>query len=84
MYTPEFFVLNKDRKIVYMGAMDDKSNAVDVKVNYLAKALEAAFAGKPAAKGENGAYWLQDTIRANEGEMSNHANCLRPATRAVF
>ena len=25
MYTPEFFVLDKARKVVYMGAMDDKS-----------------------------------------------------------
>ena len=25
MYTPEFFVIDKDRKIVYMGAMDEKA-----------------------------------------------------------
>ncbi|MEQ9072089.1 MAG: thioredoxin family protein, partial [Gimesia chilikensis] len=32
--TPEFFVLNKDRKVVYMGAMDDSTDASKVKQNY--------------------------------------------------
>lgn len=51
-YTPEFFVLNDKRKIVYMGAMDDRSKAADAKENYLNPAIEAALAGKVAAKGE--------------------------------
>ncbi len=45
-YTPEFFVLNKDRKVAYLGAMDDKNNTPDVKVNYLEKAVEAVLAEK--------------------------------------
>jgi hypothetical protein len=51
-FTPEFFVMGKDRRIAYMGAMDDKSKAADAKENYLVPALEAALAGKPAAVGE--------------------------------
>jgi peroxiredoxin len=51
-YTPEFFVLNKERKVVYMGALDDKSNAADAKVNYLEAAVTAALAGKTVEKGE--------------------------------
>lgn len=51
-YTPEFFVLNKDRKVVYMGAMDDKNNAADVKVNYLTPAVEAALKGEKPEKAE--------------------------------
>jgi peroxiredoxin len=48
-FTPEFFVLGPDRKIVYMGGMDDDSNAAEVKNNYLGPAVEAALAGtKPA------------------------------------
>jgi peroxiredoxin len=48
-YTPEFFVLNKDRKLVYMGGMDDDTNAAKVKVNYLEPAVQAALEGtKPA------------------------------------
>ena len=43
--TPEFFVLNKDRKIVYMGAMDDNMNAKKVTKNYLEDAVKAALAG---------------------------------------
>lgn len=45
-FTPEFFVLNRDRKIVYMGAMDDSPNADKVKRHYVAEAVEAALAGK--------------------------------------
>ncbi|QGQ23850.1 thioredoxin family protein [Gimesia benthica] len=44
--TPEFFVLNKDRKVVYMGAMDDSTDASKVKQNYVQQAIEAALQGK--------------------------------------
>jgi peroxiredoxin len=46
MFTPEFFVLSADRKIVFMGGMDDNSNPELVKTNYLEPAVEAALAGK--------------------------------------
>jgi peroxiredoxin len=52
LYTPEFFVLNKQRKVVYMGAMDDKNTAKDVKVSYLEPALASALKGEPAKLGE--------------------------------
>lgn len=49
-FTPEFFVLDGERKVVYMGAMDD--NAIDrtkVTVNYVEAAVEAILKGdKPA------------------------------------
>jgi peroxiredoxin len=51
-YTPEFFVLNKERKVVYMGAMDDKTDAKLAKVSYLEPAVEAALKGEKPAKGE--------------------------------
>lgn len=44
--TPEFFVLDKSRKIVYMGGLDDSSNAKTVKQHFLAEALDAVLAGK--------------------------------------
>jgi thiol-disulfide isomerase/thioredoxin len=59
--TPEFFVLALDgrdgddtagqassgtRKVVYMGAMDDNSDAEAVKQKYVEAAVEAALAGK--------------------------------------
>jgi peroxiredoxin len=48
-YTPEFFVLNKDRKVVYMGAMDDRDDPARVTTNYLEDAVRAALKGeKPA------------------------------------
>jgi thiol-disulfide isomerase/thioredoxin len=42
--TPEFFVFDKDRKLVYMGVMDDSQNKP--KVNYLNPAVEAALKGQ--------------------------------------
>jgi peroxiredoxin len=41
--TPEFFVFNKDRKIVYMGAMDDSQDKP--KVDFLTAAVDATLAG---------------------------------------
>jgi peroxiredoxin len=52
MYTPEFFVLNKERRIVYMGAMDDKSPPAEATVGHLEAAVKAALEGKAAADGE--------------------------------
>lgn len=50
--TPEFFVLDKIRKVVYMGGMDDTSAAALVKQRYLADAMDALLAGQapPAAE----------------------------------
>ncbi len=45
LFTPEFFVLNKDRKIVYMGAMDDSSNPAMVQQKYVSSAITAALTG---------------------------------------
>jgi peroxiredoxin len=50
--TPEFYVLDKDRKIVYMGAMDDNNDESKVKNNYLEPAVKAALEGKKVEKAE--------------------------------
>ena len=42
-YTPEFLVFNHERKLVYRGAMDDKTNATEVTVRHLESAVEAAL-----------------------------------------
>lgn len=52
MYTPEFFVLDRNRKVVYQGAMDDKSPPGDPKAHYLDAAVVAALAGKPIEAAE--------------------------------
>lgn len=51
-YTPEFVVLDGDRKVVYLGALDDKNKPEDAKTNYLAAAIDAVLAGKKPATGE--------------------------------
>jgi peroxiredoxin len=45
-YTPEFFVLNAERKVVYMGAMDDKAAPGTPKVKFLDDAFAAIIVGK--------------------------------------
>lgn len=54
MFTPECFVLNKDRKVVYMGAFDDKPSG-EPKAKYVADAVQAALAGKAANPAEKNA-----------------------------
>jgi peroxiredoxin len=51
-WTPEFFVLNKDRKIAYMGSLDDKTKPEDVKEKYLENAVDAVLKGEKPTKGE--------------------------------
>jgi peroxiredoxin len=46
MYTPEFFVLNAERKVVYMGAMDDKTPPAEATMHFLEQAVNAALEGK--------------------------------------
>jgi peroxiredoxin len=48
-YTPEFFVLNKDRKVVYMGALDDRDDPKLASKNFLDDAVTAALTGKTPA-----------------------------------
>ncbi|MFC2134077.1 thioredoxin family protein [Bacteroidota bacterium] len=46
--TPEAFVFDEDKKLIYRGRIDDNwSNPLSVKVNYVAKALRQMFDGKP-------------------------------------
>lgn len=44
-YTPEFFVLDAQRKIAYMGALDDSPAAEKVEEQYVAAALKALLDG---------------------------------------
>ena len=55
VYTPEFFVLNKERKVAYMGAMDDKTNVSEVTDKHLEAAVDALLAGKAPPKAETAA-----------------------------
>lgn len=52
IFTPEFFVLNKDRKVVYMGAMDDATDPASVKIRYVEEAIAAARKGESPATTE--------------------------------
>ena len=54
-FTPEFFVLSQDRKVVYMGAMDDKAPPGEAKLHHLEAAVAAARSDKPADPAETSA-----------------------------
>ncbi len=41
MYTPEFFVLDRQRKLRYQGALDDKTKVEEVSRHYVVEAIEA-------------------------------------------
>ncbi|MGE0606468.1 MAG: thioredoxin family protein [Pirellulales bacterium] len=47
--TPECFVLDRERKIVYMGAFDDSPNADEVEQKYVETAVQDALQGKSPA-----------------------------------
>ncbi|HEX3315562.1 MAG TPA: thioredoxin family protein [Gemmataceae bacterium] len=51
-YTPEFFVLDKERKVVYMGAMDDRDPPAVAKMHFVEDAVTAALNNQKAAIGE--------------------------------
>jgi peroxiredoxin len=55
MFTPEFFVLDKDRKVVYSGAIDNRAPPGEPRAVYLAPAVEAALAGKKVEMSETSA-----------------------------
>ncbi len=54
LFTPECFVLNKDRKVVYMGAFDDKPGG-EPKVKFVEAAVKAVREGKAASPAETSA-----------------------------
>jgi peroxiredoxin len=51
-YTPEFVLLDRDRKVAYLGALDDKSKADEAKERYLEAAIEAVLKGEKPATAE--------------------------------
>lgn len=52
IYTPEFFVLDAERRVVYMGAMDDNTAAERVQQRYVEQAVDATLNGRPVPTAE--------------------------------
>lgn len=48
--TPHVFLLDQDRKVVYMGAIDDQNDAKQVKHSFLRDAIDATLDGKEPPK----------------------------------
>jgi peroxiredoxin len=67
-FTPEFFVLDRQRQVVYMGGMDDNSQAAEVKKNHLEPAVEAALAGKRPTTAEAPAIGCRVRYARERGE----------------
>jgi peroxiredoxin len=54
--TPHAFVLDAQRKIAYLGAIDDSQARNNVKTRFVRDALEALLAGRKPAKAETNAF----------------------------
>jgi peroxiredoxin len=58
--TPTMYVIDKEGKLVYMGAIDSDNSADQKKIagatNYVAKALDEVLAGKPVSEPKTKAY----------------------------
>jgi len=52
LVTPHFYVLDQQRKIAYIGALDDNNNPERVKAQWLRNALDALLANKPVELAE--------------------------------
>ncbi len=76
-FTPEFFVLDKDRKIAYMGGMDDSSLEDMVKSNYLEPAVEAVLAGTAPETAEAPGDRLPGAVRAAAPKAVGAFSCKR-------
>lgn len=50
--TPEVFLFDRDRRLVYHGAIDDSRDATEVSQRYLRDAIEAVLAGQEPSVGE--------------------------------
>ena len=62
LFTPEFFVLDKDRKVAYMGAFDDNVEPTKIKHAYLEPAVEARAQGSESQSGGDAGEWLFDSL----------------------
>lgn len=58
--TPDMFIIDKEGKLVYSGAIDSKATTevedIDTADKYFAKALDAVLAGKPVENAKNQSY----------------------------
>jgi peroxiredoxin len=54
--TPEFYVFDKNRKLVYWGSMDNSQNPANATMNYLASAVEATLKGQTIATSQTKAF----------------------------
>jgi peroxiredoxin len=45
IFTPECFVLDRDRRVIYMGALDDSTDVANVQVSYVNDAIAAGLQG---------------------------------------
>ena len=72
--TPQFFVLDKERKIRYTGAMDDSQREDKVTKTYLRDAVDAVLKGESVA--------VEETRPVGCGVSLQEVICYLPAVAA--
>ncbi len=70
-YTPEYFVLDGQRKIAYMGALDDSPDEAKVSRRHVAAALEAVLAGQQPKLAETVAIGCRIRIERSRRRKQN-------------
>ena len=64
LFTPEFFVLDQNRRVIYMGAMDDNADASKATQNYLEQAVDE---GSPGSSPKRLKRWPRVAVFATVG-----------------
>ena len=77
--TPQFFVLDKERKIRYIGAMDDNQNEAKVTKTYLRDAVDALLEGRDARRRRDPARGLRHAVQE---ELIDHRRLLARRDRS--
>ena len=78
--TPQFFVLDKERKIRYTGAMDDSQDESKVTKTYLRDAVDALLKGEIACRRRDASVWLQRSVQE---KLTHPGRRARPLARVT-
>jgi peroxiredoxin len=68
-YTPEFFLLDAARRVIYLGAMDDKDDPDKVKTRFIQDAMDAVLAGQKPPKAETRARGCMIRYKKTRGKL---------------
>ncbi|MCS7022353.1 MAG: DUF1080 domain-containing protein [Gemmataceae bacterium] len=90
VFTPEVFVLDKERRVVYTGAIDDRAPPGEPQRHYLREAVDALLAGKPVTVAETSAAagcrikYHSTKREEDDSPLSDPAGCSQESDREAI